>query len=68
MTCFGNCIEDSNIHNFNKALFYSKKVLIFFLLLHKNVCCGYLLEVPEAMFEVLKRRHNFISTSPTEKK
>ena len=24
-----------------------EKVLIFFLLLHKNICCGYSLEVPQ---------------------
>ena len=29
-----------------KALFFNSKVLIFFLFLHKNICCGYWLEVP----------------------
>ena len=28
------------------ALNVNPKVLIFFLLLHENMCCGYLLEVP----------------------
>ena len=30
-----------------KALFFfNPKVLIFFLFLHENICCGYSLEVP----------------------
>ena len=28
------------------ALFFSQKVLVFFLVLHENICCGYSLEVP----------------------
>ena len=29
-----------------KALFFNPKVLIFFLFLHENICCGYSLETP----------------------
>ena len=29
-----------------KVLFSVQKVLIFFLFLHENICCGYSLEVP----------------------
>ena len=29
-----------------KMLFFNLKVLIFFLFLHKNICCGYSLKVP----------------------
>ena len=41
-----------SIHHFipiiapEKALFVSWKVQIVFLILHKNICCGYSLEVP----------------------
>ena len=30
-----------------KVLFSIQKVLIFFLFLHENICCGYSLEVPQ---------------------
>ena len=30
----------------DKALFSSEKMLISFLFLHENICCGYLLEAP----------------------
>ena len=30
----------------NKALFFNQKLLIFFLFLHENICCGYSLEAP----------------------
>ena len=30
----------------DKVCFFNRKVLIFFLFLHKNMCCGYLLEAP----------------------
>ena len=30
-----------------KVLFFNPKVLIFFLFLHKNICCGYSLEAPQ---------------------
>ena len=26
--------------------FFNRKILIFFLFLHKNICCGYSLEAP----------------------
>ena len=29
-----------------RHLFFNQKVLIFFLFFHKNICCGYSLEVP----------------------
>ena len=32
---------------FDKMLFFHPKVLIFFLFFHKNICCGYSLEVPQ---------------------
>ena len=31
----------------DKMLFFSPKVLIFFLFLQENICCGYSLEVPQ---------------------
>ena len=31
----------------DKMLFFNKKVLIVFLFLHENICCGYSLEVPQ---------------------
>ena len=39
--------------NFSRGIrhiFFSSEVLIFFLFLHKNICCGYSLEVPQHMF------------------
>ena len=30
----------------DKMLLFNQKVLIFFLFLHENICCGYSLEVP----------------------
>ena len=30
----------------DKALFSSEKMPIFFLFLHENICCGYILEAP----------------------
>ena len=38
---------DQNIHiATDKVLYSSKKMLIFFLFLNKNICCGYSLEAP----------------------
>ena len=31
----------------DKIFFFNPKVLIFFFFLHKNICCGYSLEVPQ---------------------
>ena len=37
-------------HSSRKDIFTKQKILIFFLFLYKNVCCGYSLEVPHNMF------------------
>ena len=39
-------IKYKNIIPDNAFFFLDKKVLIFFLFLHENICCGYSLEVP----------------------
>ena len=33
-------------HSSSYGTFFNPKVLIFFLFVHKNICCGYSLEVP----------------------
>ena len=34
-------------HSSWRNVFFNRKVLIFFLFLHENICCGYSLEVPQ---------------------
>ena len=43
--CFDSSHLSSAHFTFRRA-FFNPKVLIFFLFLHKNICCGYSLEVP----------------------
>ena len=38
--------KDNCFHNSRQGGFVNKKVLIFFLFLHNNICCGYSLEAP----------------------
>ena len=52
----------------DKALFFKQKVLTVFLILIKNICCGYSLEVPQwvpTTYVFMEKQENYFVDTPS---